>query len=212
MHAARDGHTADFDLDYTVDDFDVDQHPDSLFLYQRVHEELLHEGTLPGGRTLDVACGTGRLVAGAFESGGEAVGIDPSREMLGLCRWVYPDERFPLVRAVAETLPFQDASFDRVICQCSLDHFVEPHAFMEEAARVVKPGGRVVIALSNYESLSCQFGRLRHWIAERLFRRPPVPFRAYWQPPPDHYQKAISRSWGAWAMARSGSSAAGGSR
>jgi SAM-dependent methyltransferase len=109
--------------------------------------------------------------------------------MLGISRWLFAADQVILVRGIAESLPFRDGSFDRVICKSSLDHFVDPHDFMREAARVVKPGGRVIVALTNYESLSCRLGRLRYQLAQTFLRRPPVPFRPYWQPPSDHYHK-----------------------
>lgn len=178
-----------FDLDYSIHDFDVDQHRDSQFLFQRVEEMMLEEGVVPGGRTLDVACGVGRLPASVHERGGEGWGLDPSLEMLGISRWLFSAHQVVLLRGIAEALPFRDGNFDRVICKGSLDHFVDPHDFMREAARVVKPGGRVIVALTNYESLSCRLGRLRYQLGQIFLRRPPVPFRPYWQPPSDHYHK-----------------------
>lgn len=148
---------------------------------------MLREGAVPGGRTLDVACGAGQLAARVRARGGEGWGLDPSAEMLGLHRWLYPRATVVLVRGIAERLPFRDGSFDRVLCQGSLDHFVEPHAFMEEAARLVQPAGRVVVALANYRSLSCRVGRLLQAAGERWLGKAPVAHRPYWAPPPDHF-------------------------
>jgi SAM-dependent methyltransferase len=178
-----------FDLDYSIDDFEVDPHRDGQFLFQRMEEVMLREGLVADGRTLDVACGVGRLAAGIRDRGGEGWGLEPSQEMLGLNRWLYSRDQVVLVRGIAEALPFRTGGFDRVICQGSLDHFVDPHAFMREAARVLRPGGRVVIALTNYEGLSCQLGRFLFWLASDLLRRPQPPHRPYWQPPPDHHHK-----------------------
>lgn len=178
-----------FDLDYSIHDFEVDPHRDGRFLVQRMEEVMLEEGLVPHGRTLDVACGVGRLTTGIRDRGGEGWGLDPSLEMLGLSRWLFPSSQVVLVRGVAEALPFRDGTFSRLICQGSLDHFVDPHAFMREAARVLRPDGRVVIALTNYEGLSCQLGRFLFWLASDLLSRPQPPHRPYWRPPPDHYHK-----------------------
>jgi SAM-dependent methyltransferase len=171
-----------FDLAYSIDDVVLDPHRDGQFLYRRIEEAMLAEGTVAGGRTLDVACGVAKLANAIAGHGGEGWGLEPSAEMLGLSRWVHPNGRALLVRGVAETLPFRDGSFDRIICSGSLDHFVAPRDFMREAVRLLRPDGRLVIALANYESLSCRLGR---WLG----RRWPLPGRPYWQPPPDHNHK-----------------------
>ena len=192
------------DLDYSVDDFDfeIEHLPDSTFLFQRMEDALVLEGTVTGGRTLDVACGVGKLAARFQQAGGEAWGIEPSADMLALSRFVIDRDAVALTRGVAETLPFQDATFDRIVCMGALDHFVEPRSFMQEAARLLKPDGRVVIALANYDSLSCRIGRgigrpLQR-VASRLLLRPSEQ-RPYWQPPDDHIHKgnlAFVRSLG----------------
>lgn len=174
-----------FDLECSIDDFAVGPYPDSQFLLRRVEEEMLRDGTASNGRTLDVACGVGKLATQVSMRGGEGWGLEPSTQMLGMSRWLYPGGGAVLVRGVAEALPFRDGSFDRIICQGSLDHFVGPHDFMREAVRVLRPNGRLVIALANYESLSCRLGR-------KLNPQPPDQ-RPYWQVPPDHNHKGDLR-------------------
>ena len=182
----------DFDLDYSIHDFEVEHLPDSTFLFGRIEDAIIDEGAVPGGRTLDVACGVGRLTARFQERGAEGWGIEPSDEMLGLSRLVEPRESVILCRGIAESLPYRAASFDRIVCMGALDHFVEPRAFMEEAARVLKPGGRVVIALANYDSLSCRLGRPLQRAYWRLRRRAPTS-RPYWEMPHDHYHRGTNR-------------------
>lgn len=177
------------DLDYSVHDFEGDTRADSKFLYHRIHTIMTTEGLEVAGRTLDVACGAGNLAAFVHERGGEAWGMDSSSEMLGIGRWLHSDDKVVFVRGIAETLPFRPGTFDRVICQGSLDHFADPRAFMREAAGILSPGGRLVVALSNYESLSCQLGRLWQWLSRDLPRRPRPPQRPYWEIPPDHFHR-----------------------
>lgn len=178
-----------FDLKYSISEFQLDPHRDSQFLFRRVDEVMLQEGLAPGGRTLDVACGSGRLAAKLQEQGGEGWGLEPSQEMLGISRLLFPANQVVLVRSVAEVLPFRDDSFHRVVCQGSLDHFVDPHAFMREAARVLRPDGRLIVAVANYESLSCRLGQLLRRLPPTLFRQPEPSKRPYWEPPPDHHHK-----------------------
>jgi SAM-dependent methyltransferase len=174
------------DLDYSIEDFIAGERRDSVYLYAAIEAAVLaHATEVPSGRVLDVACGTGKQAMRIAERGCYAVGAEASMEMIGVGRWVQPESTAHMVRSIAESLPFADASFDRVVCQGSLDHFADPHAFMREAARITKPDGRVVIALANFEGISCRLGRQADRI-KRTLRRPRPAFRLYWQTPEDH--------------------------
>jgi SAM-dependent methyltransferase len=179
----------DFDLTYSIEDFEAGVHRDSQYLYRAVEDTMLDLATeVPGGRVLDVACGTGKQAMRIAQRGCYAVGAEASMEMIGVGRWVHPESSATMLRSLAETLPFGDATFDRVMCQGSLDHFADPHAFMREAARVTKDDGRVIIALANFESVSCRLGRGVDRLKRRL-GRPRPPWRLYWQIPEDHNVK-----------------------
>ncbi len=174
------------DLSYKIDDFIAGTRRDSLYLYRAIEDTMVDLATAtPGGRVLDVACGTGKQAMRIAERGCYSVGAEASAEMIGVGRWIQPESRALMVRSIAESLPFVDGSFDRVICQGSLDHFADPMAFMREAARILKPDGRVVIALANFESVSCRAGRLVDR-AKRRLGRPRPPWRLYWETPEDH--------------------------
>jgi SAM-dependent methyltransferase len=176
----------EFDLEYSVDDFLVSTDRDSTFLYKAIEDAMTDAGSeVAGGRVLDVACGTGAVARRIAERGCETYGIEASMEMIGVGRWVHPDSRAGMVRSLAEELPFRDGAFDRVLCQGSLDHFADGHAFMREAARITGPDGRVVIALANFESVSCRLGRLTDR-AKRTLRMRRPPWRLYWETPEDH--------------------------
>lgn len=178
-----------YDLTYSVNDFQADPHRDTRFLNDRLDQAMLQDCTVPGGRTLDVACGVGRLAVEITKGGGQGWGLEPSAEMAGVGRWLFPAHLSVLVRGIGEQLPFRDASFDRLVCQGALDHFVSPGVFMREAARVIRPQGRVVIAIANYESISCRLGRLIDGFGTDVLGRPRTADRPYWQPPPDHFHK-----------------------
>jgi len=103
---------------------------------------------------LDVGCGVGhwgRLVARALERPLRLVGIDREAEWIG--------EAFARARALpghwryqtgdAHHLPFPDASFDLVTCQTVLIHLADPAAALAEWRRVLRPGGRLVVAEPN---------------------------------------------------------------
>jgi SAM-dependent methyltransferase len=174
------------DLTYSIEDFEAGTHRDSQYLYRAIEDTVVDLATeVRGGRVLDVACGTGKQAMRIAQRGCVAIGAEASLEMIGVGRWVHPESQAGMLRSIAESLPFLDDAFDRVICQGSLDHFADPHAFMREAARVTKPDGRVVIALANFESVSCRFGRSIDALKRRL-GRPRPPWRRYWEIPEDH--------------------------
>jgi ubiquinone/menaquinone biosynthesis C-methylase UbiE len=106
-------------------------------------ERLVEEGDLAGRRTLDVACGTGTFAAALAERGGKVWGIDSSPEMLSQARAKHTRARFKEGRA--ESLPFKDAWFERAVVRLAVHLFSREDAF-EEVARVLAPGGRLVIA------------------------------------------------------------------
>lgn len=193
--------SVDLDYDLAEDIVPGPWRPDSLFVFARIEEAVRQAAgaapAAPGSgdgrrpqpppRLLDVACGTADQAGSLTRAGWQAWGLEPSPGMLRLARLRRQErgEEVILVRGIAERLPFADDSFDCVVCQGSLDHFAEPERFMAEAARIVRPGGRVVIALANFESLSCRLGRLVHRFRRR-FGIPEMPGRQYWQIPDNH--------------------------
>ena len=92
-------------------------------------------GGLPGGRTLDVACGTGFLTRHLH---GDVVALDQSARMLEEASRVVPNAAF--VQGDALALPFPDRSFDRVFTGHFYGHLAEPErsVFLAEARRVAR--------------------------------------------------------------------------
>jgi SAM-dependent methyltransferase len=115
--------------------------------YARVVDELVGCGDQAlRGRGLDLACGVGASTASlrrAFPAI-EWVGLDRSSPMLAALRSRPELARLPVVRAAAESLPFADASLQVVACSFAL-HWMEVTA-MQEIARVLSPGGRLLLA------------------------------------------------------------------
>jgi ArsR family transcriptional regulator len=99
---------------------------------------------------LDIGTGTGRLLELVAPRTGHALGVDMSRDMLALARARLAErglaERAAVRQADMYRLPFADASFDAVAMQMVLHYAEDPAAALAEAARVLKPGGVLLIA------------------------------------------------------------------
>lgn len=105
-------------------------------------------GVAAGERVLDIACGTGVLTRALPAIVGPApapVGLDLAPGMLEVARRLNPDIEWQLGDAVE--LPYEDASFDRVLCQFGLMFFTDRERALREMLRVVEPGGRIAVAV-----------------------------------------------------------------
>lgn len=105
--------------------------------------------TLPVGDALDAACGTGRFSVRLAARGHRVVGVDNSSEMLELARLKAPGADFRV--GELDELPLPDGSVDLVVCALALSHVPDLAAVMAQFARVVRPGGHVVIADAHHE-------------------------------------------------------------
>jgi ubiquinone/menaquinone biosynthesis C-methylase UbiE len=121
-----------------------------------VFERIVAAGDLDGRRTLDVGCGTGTFAVALAERGGKVWGVDASPDMLSEARAKRSPARFK--EGEAEALPFKDGWFERIVMRLSLQHVDRPRA-LAEAARVLVPGGRIVIASFDPKHFSS------HWLA-----------------------------------------------
>jgi arsenite methyltransferase len=102
-------------------------------------------------RLLDVASGTGAsALLAASEFGCEVVGVDYSERAVAGAN-EDADSQIPLpsvgfVRGDAEALPLPDASFDAVLCECSLSSFPDKRRALSEVRRVLRPAGRLALS------------------------------------------------------------------
>jgi demethylmenaquinone methyltransferase/2-methoxy-6-polyprenyl-1,4-benzoquinol methylase len=97
----------------------------------------------PGSRALDVACGTGDLAVALRAAGADVVGCDFSEEMLTLARRKAPE--IPFEWADALDLQYEDDAFDAATVGFGARNFSDLGKGLREMARVVRPGGRVVV-------------------------------------------------------------------
>ena len=122
------------------------------FTYRPIHEAVLARiDALEPSTVVDLGCGTGQLTERLIRRFPDAniVGVDLSDGMLteaaDRLRGACSDDR-PLVRADALQLPFAASSVDLVVCTESFHWYPDQAGTLNELARVVKPGGRLLIA------------------------------------------------------------------
>jgi ubiquinone/menaquinone biosynthesis C-methylase UbiE len=119
-------------------------------------------GLRPGDAGLDVGCGTGdevRLIAERVEASGRAVGVDVSGDLLAVARERTPGHTAAeFVRADAHAVPFADGEFAAARVERTLQHVADPAGVIAQMARVVRPGGRVVAAEPDWDTLVISSG------------------------------------------------------
>ncbi len=133
-----------------------------------VEQALL--GLVPGdnlGRLLDIGTGTGRMLELFAPRITAGLGIDASRAMLALARarLAVPSLMHCAVRlADMYRLPLPDAGFDTVVLQMVLHYAEDPAGALVEAARVLRPGGRLlVIDLAAHDNPECRDRFAHRW-------------------------------------------------
>ncbi len=191
MHEGGHGGVFRGPLDKGWDDEGVipeDLSPDTDYLFTRMTRETLRAvGASPGDRVLDVGCGRGLDLALQGPKGAVLFGLDGSHVMIRKAASTFQERGLPalLVCAAAEGLPFPDATFHKVYCKGAIDHFYDPGRAVREMARVLRPGGRLVISVANFESLGCRLGRFYNRV-HKVLRGRELPRPHFWEIPADH--------------------------
>ncbi len=129
-------------------------------------------GELKGRAMLDVGCGDGTLTLTCCQNGASpVVGCDIDPRMIARAAAHAAQNKATIGYAVgrAETLPFRDRSFDLVTVITVLDFVPEPVSVVREIARVLTPGGRLVIGDLGKWSLWAASRRLRGWFGAEMW-------------------------------------------
>jgi ubiquinone/menaquinone biosynthesis C-methylase UbiE len=124
-----------------------------------------------GGQLLDVATGPGSLASEAARIGLRFIGVDISPGMIELAKRSYPRIDFRV--AEVEHLPFDDRSFDAVVCNFGLGHFPRPEASVAECVRTLTVGGRIALSWWDEPGKMRIQGLFREAIAEVGAAPPP---------------------------------------
>lgn len=143
----------------------------------RRHVRFLTSGLTPGSSVLDVGCGRGVLLGPLVDEGLAAHGFEISAEA---CRGADPRAQI----RVGEDLRaarYADASFDLVVLWHVLEHLTDPRATLQEIHRILRPGGRLIVAVPHFGSWQARWSgaawfhldlprHLHHFTAQGLSR------------------------------------------
>jgi phosphatidylethanolamine/phosphatidyl-N-methylethanolamine N-methyltransferase len=150
-------------------------------IFERGRRAAAEAARTVGGRILEIGVGTG-LSFDDYDSTTEIIGIDLSAPMVAKARERMLSGAFPYVRDVmvmdAHDLKFLDGSFDCVVAQFVITLVAQPERVLDECARVVKPGGEIILVnhLYSERGVAAAFER---WFARpvsALGLRPEFPF------------------------------------
>lgn len=121
---------------------------------------------------IELGCGTGYVSAWLARRGARPVGIDNSPRQLETARRLQREHGldFPLLLGNAERVPYPDASFDLAISEYGAALWADPAAWIPEAARLLRPGGRLIFLTNHVLAYLCVGELETDPIDERLKR------------------------------------------
>jgi SAM-dependent methyltransferase len=132
---------------------------------------------------VELGCGTAYVSAWLDRRGARVIGVDPTSAQLSTARSLQGEfgQAFPLVQAAGEHVPLRSASFDLVISEYGAAIWADPHRWIPEAARLLRPGGELVflgnsvllmLCVPDYEDLSAEAALLRPQFGIHRFEWP----------------------------------------
>ncbi len=139
-----------------------------------IERQLLFEmlGPVAGKTLLDVGCGDGALAADLVQRGAIVTALDADVAMIAAARRrsALTSTPMELIVGQAEKLPFDNDTFDRVAAVTLLCFVDDAQKAIAEMARVLRPGGRLVIGELGYWSLWAVQRRIRGWLGNPIWQ------------------------------------------
>jgi SAM-dependent methyltransferase len=127
---------------------------------------------ISGQDAIELGCGTAYISAWLSRRGARVVAIDNSEAQLDTARRLQQQYSlyFPLIHGNAETIPYPDASFDFAFSEYGACLWSDPHLWVPEAARLLRPGGRLVFLTNSFLLTLCVPDEDDASAAEQLLR------------------------------------------
>jgi len=137
---------------------------------------------LAGKDAIELGCGTAYISAWMARRGARVVGIDNSEAQLTTAQRLQRQHGldFPLIHGNAETVPYPDASFDFAISEYGACLWADPHKWVPEAARLLRPGGCLRFLVNSYLMALCTPPEDGVAATERLLRPAFGMYRIEW--------------------------------
>jgi SAM-dependent methyltransferase len=139
-------------------------------MFSGFESEINALGELDGTDVVELGCGTAYFGAWLARRGARVTGVDPTPAQLETARRMQDefDLQFPLVEAPAEDVPLPDGSFDLAVSEYGASIWADPERWIAEAARLLRPGGRLVFLCNSTLSILCAPDEGK--VGERLMR------------------------------------------
>jgi len=128
--------------------YDEGSHPYTEYPKKLCHYLYQSFKLQPGMKMLEPGCGRGEFLRNFQELGLDMYGVDISREVKEFTK-TFPVD---VCDVENETLPFEDSSFDVIYSKSFIEHLHYPERYLREAYRVLKPGGKLITLVPDWES------------------------------------------------------------
>ena len=140
-------------------------------------------GDVTGLDVVELGAGTAYFSARLARAGARPVAVDPTPAQLETARRLQRETglEFPLVEAPAESVPLPDASFDLAISEYGASLWADPERWLPEAARLLRPGGRLLFLTMSTLAHLCTPDEDDQPIANRLVRPQFAPWETRWE-------------------------------
>jgi SAM-dependent methyltransferase len=139
-------------------------------MFSGLESEIRALGDVAGKDVVELGCGTAYFSAWLAKRGARVTGVDPTPAQLETARRMQAqfDLHFPLIEAGAEDVPLPDGSFDLAVSEYGASIWADPERWIPEAARLLRPGGRLAFLCNSTLSILCSPDEGK--VEERLLR------------------------------------------
>jgi SAM-dependent methyltransferase len=151
-------------------------------------------GDVNGLDAVELGCGTAYFSAWLARRCARVVGVDPTPAQLATARRLQHETgiEFPLIEAIGEDVPLPDASFDLALSEYGASLWADPYGWIPEAARLLRPGGRLIFLTNSTISVLCM---TLEGVGEQLVRPQAGLYKVEW---PDTHEVEFQLSHGEW--------------